>query len=47
LFVIIRGDGEKVQPKKIGSCAEGKVLLDDQAAELRVEGRLLYVSKTN
>ena len=47
VFVIVRGEGGKVEPKRVGACAEGKVSLDEQAADLRVEGRLLYVPKTN
>ncbi len=47
LFVIMRGEGGAVQARKVGSCNAGQAMLDDQAADLRVEGRLLYVVNTN
>lgn len=47
LFVIIRGNGGAVQAKKVGTCTAGEAKLDEETADLRTDGRLLYVINTN
>jgi hypothetical protein len=47
LFVVLRGEGGSVHAKKVGTCTAGQATLDEQAADLRMEGRLLYVVNTN
>ncbi len=47
LFVILRSEAGEVQAKKVGACKAGEATLDELAADLRMEGRLLYVVTAN